>query len=232
MKVFLLAAGLGTRLKPLTYEIPKCLVPIGGKPLISYWFTLFKKYGLSDVLINLHHLPHKLEEFLNERVLPVNVITFFEKELLGSAGTVMANKDWVCNDKFFLIAYADNLTNVNLGKLIDYHVKEMPVLTMALFRSDFPKECGIATLDKDQTIIDFTEKPKNPSSNFANAGIYITGKEIFDYIPKKEKSDFGCDVLPNLIGQMKGFLINDYLLDIGNIERYQQAQRDIKRISF
>ena len=232
MKAFLLSAGLGTRLRPLTYTIPKCLVPIGGKPLLEYWLILFQKYGIDEVLINLHYLPEKVRDFLATSRYPIKIRTAYEPQLLGSAGTVYKNWSWVKDEEFFLIIYADNLSTVNLENIILFHRKFNPVLTMGLFRTNRPEQCGIATLDKNHTIIEFQEKPKNPETNLANAGIYVAGAELYDYLPAKLPADFGFDVFPNLIGKMKGFVVEEYILDIGDMQNYQKAQSDIKNLIF
>jgi mannose-1-phosphate guanylyltransferase len=232
MKAFLMAAGLGTRLRPLTATIPKCLMPIGGYPLMHYWITLLARHRISEILVNIHHLPDMVYSFLSETTLPISVKTSFEKVLLGSAGTIEANQDWIGDDEEFLIAYADNLTNANLTDLIEFHKENKPVLTMSLFRTQHPQDCGIATLNTSGTIETFEEKPKEPKSNLANAGIYVATRDIISKIPSKTPSDLGFDVLPNLVGEMKGFIIKEYILDIGNIDNYKKAQRDIERLVF
>ena len=207
MKAFLLAAGLGTRLRPLTNTIPKCMIPIDGKPMLYYWFQLLKKHNINNVLINLHHLPDIVRKYVADfsSLNPDFRITlFYEEELAGSAGTIRANFQWIKNEREFLIAYADNLTNVNLTKLIKFHRGKDAILTMGLFRSDYPKGCGIAVLDYSGLIIEFVEKPENPVSDLANAGIYVASPALLDYIPEGV-ADLGHDVLPELVGEMYGY---------------------------
>ncbi|GBE26759.1 D-glycero-alpha-D-manno-heptose 1-phosphate guanylyltransferase [bacterium BMS3Bbin03] len=232
MKAFLLSAGLGTRLRPLTNTVPKCLVPINRKPLLEYWFILFQKYGIDEVLINLHYLPEKIMEFVNSHSYPIKIETVYEEELFGSAGTVAKNWSWVKNDENFLIIYADNLSTVNLHKILSSHRISNPVLTMGLFRTNRPEQCGIATLNEECTIIEFQEKSKNPKTNLANAGIYVAGRKLYEYLPQKTPADFGYDVFPKLVGKMKGFIIEDYILDIGDMENYRKAQSDAKNLIF
>jgi mannose-1-phosphate guanylyltransferase len=233
MKAFLLAAGYGTRLRPLTDNIPKCLVPINGKPLLNWWLDLFQHYGIQDVLINTHYLQEKVHAFIkeyNNRHTGVVIKEAYEPELLGSGGTVLANRDFIGEDRDFLICYADNLTNVNLEHLIQEHINSKNLLSMALFRSTNPCACGIADLDEYNTIIDFVEKPEHPQSNLANAGIYVANYKLFDYINSESFVDLGKDVLPKLINKMHGIEIKDYLLDIGTPESYKKAQLDWKKI--
>jgi len=226
VKAFLLAAGRGTRLRPLTDDIPKCLVPVKGTPLLAIWLNLFKMHGVTDVLINTHHLAPKVEGFIADDTTGLNITVFHERRLLGSAGTVLANREFVAGQRCFIIAYADNLTNVDLGRMVEFHLGHKGVLTMGLFRTNRPRECGIAELGKDGLIGSFVEKPAEPRSDLANAGIYIASREIFDYIPRKEPVDFGFDVLPKLVGRMYGYEIKEYLMDIGTLENYARANRE------
>jgi mannose-1-phosphate guanylyltransferase len=233
MKAFLLAAGLGTRLRPLTASAPKCLLPIGGRPLLEYWLLLLARHGVTEVLLNLHHLPEAVRAYLAAAPTPgLTVRTFHEPTLLGSAGTLWANRAWVAGAEDFLIAYADNLTNAHLGDLVAAHRARRPVLTAALFRAPRPQECGIAVLDRDGTIVEFEEKPSRPRGDLANAGLYVTGPRVFDYFEDKYPQDFGFDILPRLVGRMQGIALQDYLLDIGTHDRYAQAQRDVGRLGF
>ena len=229
MKAFLLAAGFGTRLKPITDTTPKCLVPIKGKPLLYYWMKLCDKYKIQEVLINLHYLPDMVINFLKENRFAVTVRTVFEKELRGSGGTILHNKDFVRDEESFFIFYADNLTDVNLAQMDSFHKKHNEPLTIGLFNAEVPKECGIVELDKDKKVISFEEKPERPKSNLANAGVYLARQEIFSFFPQeKKKIDFGFDILPKLVKRMYGFVISEYLIDIGTMEKYIKAQKEWK----
>lgn len=226
MKAFLLVAGKGTRLRPLTDTIPKCLVPVKRTPLLGIWLNLCRIYGITDVLINLHHLPDEVENYINSNSFGINITTFYEENLLGSAGTVLANKGFVKDERYFFIIYGDNLTNINLRKMLEFHVKHGGIFTMGLFKTELPQVCGIAEINEGNIITSFVEKPANPSSNLANSGIYVATEELFEYIPKKEYADFGLDVLPRLTGKMYGYIINEYLLDIGIPENYKWANEE------
>lgn len=235
MKAFLLAAGKGTRLRPITDHTPKCLVPIRGKPLLEIWLELLRRHGTEDVLINTHHHAEKVTEFIGhyDHARPRVSLTY-EPDLLGSAGTLWRNRDFVKQEKDFLIIYADNLTDVPLDHVIQFHRRHAGALTMALFRSREPKSCGIAEMqpgDVDQgLIIGFQEKPENPKTNLANAGIYVASETIFDHFPQGAATpphplDFGYHVLPNLVNRMYGYVIDSFLMDIGTLESYKVAQR-------
>ncbi|MDD5570020.1 MAG: nucleotidyltransferase family protein [Bacteroidales bacterium] len=226
MKAFLLAAGLGTRLKPITDKIPKCLVPINNKPLLCWWFDLLEKHNVDEILINLHYLPNLVEKFVKSYKTKIKVTFFYEEKLLGSAGTLRENKNFIKDENAFFILYADNLTNINLSYFLNYFNNSNSIFNMALFKTNNPKTCGIAELDKNNTVVDFVEKPKLPKSNLANAGVYIAKPEVLDLIPTLEVTDFGYHVLPQLVGKMKGYIINDFLIDIGTIENLKKAEEN------
>ena len=230
MKAFLLAAGIGSRLRPITDEIPKCLVPIKGKPLLGWWFDLLELHNIDEVLINLHYLPELVVDFVKTYDTKVKVHFYFEKELLGSAGTLRENKEFVKNEDAFFILYADNLTNVNLSRFYEDFKMRNSLFSMALFDSDKPEMCGIATLDRDNKIIDFIEKPKFPSSNLANAGMYLAMPKVLDLIPDGDVVDFGYEVLPKLKGMMYGYKLNEYILDIGTLENLKKAENSWKSL--
>lgn len=232
MKAFLLAAGLGTRLKPLTDHIPKCLVPINGKPLLAWWLDLLEKHKVDEVLINLHYLPNLVKEFVTSYKSKVKIKLFYEKELLGSAGTLKSNKDFIKNEEFFYILYADNLTNIDLTKFSKDFKNSNQIFGMVLFRSANPESCGIAELDQNNTIIEFEEKPKNPQSNLANGGVYISKPGVLDLIPNKSITDIGFDLLPKLINKMYGYETNDFLIDIGSYKNLEFAEKNWKFYQF
>ncbi len=234
MKAFLLAAGKGTRLRPLTDTTPKCLLPIGGKPLLAIWLELLERHGISDVLINTHHHAEQVESFLRcrRKHARLNIVIAHEDVLLGSAGTLWRNRDFVAKEQAFLIAYADNLTNADLTDLARVHRRTLQhggILTMALFHAPHPAACGIASIDSEGRITAFEEKPQQPRSDLANAGIYVASEAIFDVFPQTLESsssgilDIGHDLLPRLVNRMYGTVLNAYLRDIGTPESYQLA---------
>ncbi len=234
MKAFLLAAGKGTRLKPYTDSVPKCLIPIHGKPLLEIWLDHLSAQGIREVLINTHHHAHQVETFVSgySGRRGIHIVLSNEPELLGSAGTILNCRDFVDSEDDFMILYADNLTCVNLKRLAAFHRecrKKRGILTMGLFHSSDPAACGIAELDPDRKIVKFVEKPVNPRGDLANAGIYLVSREIFAFIPETPPRpseavlDFGHHVLPLLTGRMYGYPITEYLRDIGTLESYRQA---------
>lgn len=227
MKAFLLSAGKGTRLLPLTCSIPKCLVPIEGIPLMGIWFRLMKYHGVDAVLVNTHHLADQVHTYVKTSpVHGLKVKIFHEPELLGSAGTVAANRKFVEGEESFFVFYADNLTDMNLTDFYRFHQDRNSPFTMGLFRTTEPEECGIVNCDDDGRVIQFVEKPGNPTSDLANSGLYIAGQDLFDLIPDKPPVDFGSHVLPLLVGKMYGYPIESFFRDLGTMTRLKLACRD------
>jgi mannose-1-phosphate guanylyltransferase len=228
MKAFLLAAGKGTRLKPLTERIPKCLVPIRGRPLLRIWLEHLNHHGVKEVLINTHHHATQVERFVRGFNGKPRIRIEYEPVLLGSGGTIWYNRDFVQGDQEFWVIYADNLSSVNLKEMFTYHQEHKGLLTIGLFRTENPTECGIALLDKAECVVEFEEKPARPKSNLANAGIYLVRKEIFQDVlwDFPMPLDFGYHILPQLAGKMYGHVINDYHLDIGTLENFDRAQKE------
>jgi mannose-1-phosphate guanylyltransferase len=228
MKAFLLAAGKGTRLHPLTLQTPKCLIPICDRPLIEYWFDLFRLYGISDILINTSHLAEKVENYVSRNSGGLRTLVTYEEVLLGSGGTIKRNWDFVRQEGIFFIFYADNLTNLNLNKALQFHKENNKEFTLAVFKVPNPQECGVVELDEHSSVVSFKEKPEKPLSDLAFAGIMLSGRGLNDYFPDREIFDLGYDVLPGIAGAASGYTVNEYLLDIGTPEKLSQAEKDVR----
>ena len=228
MKAFLLAAGKGTRLRPLTLKTPKCLVPVNAKPLIDYWFDLFELYGIDEILINTSHLAETVEAYIKDHSRGLKIKVVYEETLLGSGGTIKKNWDFVEGEESFFVFYADNLTDINLHNMIEFHNKHQKDLTLAVFKVPNPRECGIIEMDDDSSIISFIEKPENPVSDLAFAGIILSSPSLMDFFPDNDIFDLGHDVLPKVVGNAIGYIMDDYLLDIGTSEKLLQAENDLK----
>jgi len=230
LNAFLLAAGLGTRLRPLTDEIPKCLVEICGKPLLQWWLEKLEDTGIRKVLINTHHLPNQVEAFAGSYKGNIDIILFYEERLLGSAGTVRANREFIENDDF-LIVYADNLTDIKLDGIIKYHLSKKPVMTMGVMEMPRPETRGIAVPDENGVIVEFIEKSANPPGKLANAGIKVASPKLYDYLQeKKVPLDFGFDIFPKMVGKMHSYELSGYLQDIGNPADLKSARESWMRI--
>lgn len=233
VKVLLMAAGLGTRLRPLTDQVPKCLIPVAGKPLLDYWLDRFASAQISDVLINTHHLREAVQSYI-ERVNGehrenhfLRVTEAFEPALLGSAGTVHANRAFADDAETILIVYADNFSGIDLGALLAFHDSHLDPITMVLFRTAVPDRCGIAEVDDSMRIVSFIEKPTAPRSNLANAGIYAVRAAAFREMADMNAFDLAFDVLPKFVGRMSGWEWQGYHQDIGTLESLAQAEKDV-----
>lgn len=230
MKAILLAAGLGTRLKPITNSIPKCLVPINGKPLLQYWLENLNKVGVNEFLINTHYFNEQVEKFVEDSPFKNKITLVYEKELLNTGGTILNNKNFINNEPFLLI-HADNLSFCDYDKFIKSYFNRPKncELTMMLFRTESPKNCGIVELDNNNIVEKFYEKVENPPSNLANAAVYICNPSVIKFMEtlNKKNIDFSNDVLPNFMNKINTYINNTYHRDIGSIESYAIAQIEI-----
>jgi mannose-1-phosphate guanylyltransferase len=228
MKAFLLAAGVGSRLRPITDTTPKCMLAIGGRPLLDIWLDAFDRAGVDEVLVNLHHLPDVVRNHLEARAgsrQPPAVYMVFEPELLGSAGTLAANRAWVAGEEMFLACYADNLTDFDLRSLVQMHLEHGGIATLTVFHSGRPSAGGVVELDAAGTVVGFTEKPSQPVSNLVNAGMYAFHPRVLDEIGGPPR-DIGYDLLPRLVGRAKAMPVEGYFRDVGTVDAYERAQQD------
>jgi mannose-1-phosphate guanylyltransferase len=226
VKAFLLAAGVGSRLRPITDVTPKCMLPVGGRPLLDIWLDAFARAGVDEVLVNLHHLPEVVQNHLGERTGVPVVRTTFEPQLLGSAGTLLANREWVSGEDFFLACNADNLTDFDPRSLIEAHRAAGAIATLTAFHSPNPSSGGVMEVDAEGTVTGFTEKPEHPVSDLVNAGIYAFQPALLDELKGDLPCDIGYDLLPRLVGRAHAVPIEGYFRDIGTPEAYRQAQED------
>lgn len=228
MKAFLLAAGAGTRLKTLTEETPKCLLPIRGKPLLRYWLDTFEKYHVRYVFINTSSFTMPVMTYVYQVKPRIRITLSFEEKLLGSAGTLFRNRGFTKGEKDFLILYADNFTNLNLYRIVTFHRRRRALATIGLFKTDKPEECGIVQMNEDNVILNIEEKPKNPKGNLAFAGIMVMSQSAFDYM-NFDMFDIAKDLLPRLIetGKLYGFTIQETLIDIGTPDGYKKANEGV-----
>jgi mannose-1-phosphate guanylyltransferase len=224
MKAFLLAGGHGTRLRPLTDSVPKCLVPICGRPLLDIWLDLCARSGITEVLINLHAHSQLIEQHVKRSGAPVNVRIVREDRLLGSAGTLAANRAWAGSERAFWILYSDVLTNTNLSRMSEFHFRHDDVATLGLYQVPDPSCCGVAIADAAGVITDFEEKPQTPRSSWVFSGLMMADCRLFDLIPSSVPADIAVHLLPRLLGRMRAYPIAEYLLDIGTLPNYRKAQ--------
>jgi mannose-1-phosphate guanylyltransferase len=225
VKAFLLAAGIGSRLRPITDVTPKCMLDIGGRPLLDIWLDEFDRAGVDEVLVNLHHLPDVVRRHLAGRAGPPAVRTVYEPELLGSAGTLAANRAWVEGEEFFLACNADNLTDFDLRMLIDAQLRGDVPATLTVFHSPNPSAGGVVELDAAGLVAGFTEKPSQPVGDLVNAGMYAFRPSLLDEIGAPPK-DIGYHLLPRLVGRARAVPVEGYFRDIGTPEAYRLAEQE------
>lgn len=233
MKAMVLAAGKGTRLFPLTGEIPKPLAPVVDTPIISHIFSLLSRHGFNEAHVNVNYLADTLIEAFGEdsETDGVHVTLNREKELLGTAGGVKRLEDRF-RDGTFVVVSGDALTDVDLRRLVEFHKETGAVATIALRRVYDTQEFGVVEIDEEHNIQGFQEKPdpEEAISTLANTGIYVFEPRALDYIPEGEFTDFAKDVFPQLLENGEkfcGFQGEFYWSDIGTLEAYRQAQYDV-----
>ena len=233
MKALLLAAGFGTRLKPLAEKMPKALVPICGRPVLEYWLEASKKAGIQDIIVNTHYLADQVDDYLKKS--SYDVTTFYEEELLGTGGTLLANKEFF-GEESVLLVHADNVSLCDLVAFKQAHESRPDgcLITMMSFETTDPGSCGILELDKDGIVIEFHEKVANPPGNLANAAVYILEPEIFKFLNDLNKNviDFSTEVLPNFLGRIYTWHNDKYHRDIGTPQSYETANVDFCKLYF
>lgn len=229
MKALLLAAGFGTRLRPVTDHVPKCLVQIQQKPLLAYWLDLLFPKHVSEMLINTHYLPQQVQDFINISPWADRVTLVHEEALLGTGGTVLKNRDFL-QDGSFILAHADNLTRFNPAAFMLAHANRKPgiEITMMTFDTDVPESCGIVGLDAEGRVVRFYEKVWGFYGTRANAAVYIFEPSVIDFLASLNKPviDMSTEVLPHYLGRIQVWHNADYHRDIGTPESLRLAEQE------
>lgn len=228
VRAFLLAAGLGTRLRPLTDRVPKCLIEVDGAPLLGRWLACCRRAGAEAALVNTHHLAGQVVDYLGHVDAGVAVTVRHEDVLLGSAGTVFANLDWIGADGDFLVVYVDNYALIDLGRVVATHRRAPADLTMVVGPTDIPSQKGIVELDDEDRVVAFVEKPRRPRGNLMNCGIYAVStafaREAAATLSERRPCDFGHDLLPRAVnrGRVRAQRLGagEFVTDIGTMEDY------------
>ena len=227
----ILAAGLGTRLRPLTNVVSKPMVQMAGRPCMEYAVRLLARHGIKDVIVNLHYMPELIQQhFGNGEDFGINITYSYEKELLGTAGGFKRVQDFFGTEQALIIS-GDALTDINLEAFLNFHNENNGIATLALKRVADPTQYGVVLLDGSR-IIRFQEKPKREEavSNLANTGIYLFNPAIFDHIPAETFYDFGKQVFPELLAKNEsiyGYVMRDYWCDVGSLNVYKEAHYDM-----
>ena len=232
MKAMILAAGVGSRLDPLTRNVPKPLVPIINRPVMEYLVELLKKHGFDEIMVNLHYLGDQIEHYFGDGSRwGVHIHWSKEERLWGDAGSLKRVEHFFKDDTFLVIG-GDDLTDMDLTRLVKTHRDKNALSTIALSLVDDPSEYGIVLMNEDSRITRFLEKPKGEVifSNTANTGVYVFQPEIFELIPRGLFYLFGKQVFPLLLEQhlpLYGHLTAAYWKDVGNLKIYQQTHKDV-----
>lgn len=226
MRALLLAAGLGTRLRPLTNTLPKCLVPINGKPLLGIWLDRLTQAGIGPFLVNTHHLTEQVDAFVEASRYRDQVTLVHERELLGTAGTLIANLDFL-EGKDGILIHADNYCLADFRAFVQAHRRRPSfcLMTMMTFRTESPSLCGIVELNHCGVVVGFHEKVANPPGNMANGAVYILSAEFLKMFGKEmqDVKDFSTEVLPRLVGRIYSYETLEPLIDVGTPENYARA---------
>jgi mannose-1-phosphate guanylyltransferase len=227
MRALLLAAGLGTRLRPITDFVPKCLVEVQGKPLLDYWFDNLFEAGVERALVNTHYLSALVESHVSRSPWRDRIDLVHETELLGTGGTILANAEFA-RDGALMVAHADNLTDFDARRLTAAHAKRPrgAVMTMLAFRTDHPRSCGILECDEEGLVRAFHEKVENPPGDLANGAVYILEPDVLNLLEsfRTPVIDFSTEVIPKLMGRILAVPLDCYHRDIGNPEALRKAE--------
>lgn len=221
MKALLLAAGLGTRLRPLTDHTPKCLVPIGDRPLLSIWVDLLLSTGIREIVINTHYLADQVEAWWWQHPNRNCLRLAHEPVLLGTAGSLLQHVPGDQKEPI-LVAHADNLIDADLSAFLAAHrVRPSDCdMTMMLFHTDEPQRCGIVERDEAGRVVAFHEKVQHPPSDLANAAVYVMEASVLRELRAWDPSpvDLSLDVIPRQLGHIATWVLDGYLRDIGTPE--------------
>ena len=234
IKAMILAAGEGTRMRPLTASLPKPMLSVAGRPALAYTIEWLKLHEIREMVINLHHHPEAVIRYFGDgSAFGVSIEYSVEERLLGTAGGTKRRADLFNGP--FVVVYGDVLTDLDLFQLLEYHCTRAPGLhlTMSLYSVPDPERCGVAVLDANGRITRFVEKPKRGAcpSNLASAGVLVLEPEILRYVPDEVFFDYGHDVFPALLSggiPIYGWLLpkDAYLVDFGTPENYKRAQEE------
>ncbi|GIW22744.1 MAG: hypothetical protein KatS3mg068_1751 [Candidatus Sericytochromatia bacterium] len=231
MKAIIIAGGSGTRLRPLTYNLPKPIIPFFDKPFLIYQLEYLKKYGINEVIVNTHYLHTTIKYILKDGSdLGIKIFYSYEEKPMGTAGAVKLAESYFDNEPL-IILNGDVLTDINLSEIISYHNKNKSDITIALTKVKDPTAFGLVFTNENGRIEKFLEKPSYDEAiiNTVNAGIYIINPEYFKLVPKNEPYSFERGLFPlmlNLEKNLYGYISNSYWIDIGTPDKYIQAHHD------
>ncbi len=231
MKAIIMAGGEGSRLRPLTCDLPKPMIPVLNKPVLEHTIELLKRYGITEIGITLMYHPQIIKDYLGSgKNLGVKITYFIEEAPLGTAGG-LKSAQWFLDEPFIVIS-GDSITDINLEQAIEYHIEKNSFATIVLSRVEVPLEYGVVLTNDSGRITGFVEKPSwgELFSDTVNTGTYIFEPEILNYIEGDRNTDFSRDVFPLLLvnsREMYGYISSDYWCDMGDIRSYIKVHCDI-----
>lgn len=235
MKAMILAAGEGRRLGTTTMDRPKPMIEVGGQPILEHTIRLLSRYGVREIIINLHHCPEVVTGYFGDgSSLGVDIQYSHEVSLLGTAGAVKNVAQYLTET--FLVIYGDNLTTCQFDRMIEFHRAKNGVATMALFHRENATASGIAELDSDDRIVRFVEKPRAGEvfSSWVNAGMMVLEPAVLGFIPSGGASDFGKEILPALLAggdPVYGYRMTEGLWWVDSPEDLERTTREFKDAS-
>lgn len=239
-KIIVVAGGLATRMKPITEEIPKCLIDINGIPLMEHQLKFFKKKGYEEIIFCVAHLAEKVKEYFEDGSKWDMKVSYIQEteQLMGTAGSVKLVSDQIGDDEDFIVYYGDNLTSMDFDKLMAFHKEKGGAATIVM--RPLPegyKSSSVITLDDNQKITVFLEKPPmeeiekyKDEKRYINSGIYVFKKSVLDQIPEGEKYDFAKQLFPKLMEGsegMYGYATEEFFREIGRVEKYEKFLSEI-----
>ncbi len=231
MRALILAGGYGTRLGELTKSTPKVLIEVGGVPIIDRTIEKLTDVGITEITINTHYMNEMVAEYLTSRFPDLNLRIVYEPILLGTAGTLKANIDWLAVDDF-IVMHADNFFTDNLSELIAGELKPGNLLRACTFITKNPENCGVFIVTEENTVIDFDEKKETARSNVANAAIYRFSKNVSELVSelRDEVRDISIDFLPTITKKIELVMLKNDFFDIGTREGLFEANLAAKTI--
>src|SRR6185295_4502213 len=230
MKAVVMAGGEGTRLRPLTSNQPKPMVPIVGKPCMEHIVELLKEHGFDDIVVTLAFMPQAIRGYFGAGESHGVLIRYsVEESPMGTAGSVKLAEGAL--DEPFLVISGDALCDIDLGELVRFHQEKEALVTIALKSVDNPLEFGIVVTDEDGRIERFLEKPSwgQVFTDTINTGIYVLDPEVLRHVPTDRPYDFSKELFPYLLEMgrpMYGYVMDGYWQDIGNLDQFRQANFD------
>ncbi len=221
MKAVIMAGGKGTRLMPLTKDLPKPMIKLIDKPVMEYTIELLKKHGITDIAVTLGYMPESIISYFgNGQAWGVNITYFIEDKPLGTAGSVKSTQNFVSDD--FLVISGDCYTEIDLSKAFYFHKLKNSRFTLIAQPHRYPVGLGVLETDIDHRVTAFIEKPEDVKPSLINTGIYIINKEVLNMIPDGFY-DFGKQLIPRLIGDVHAYVDYAYWSDIGTLVSYYKT---------